>query len=753
MKPDLPLNLEELNNQNLQQHFETCFDRYTKLFTRIIKRNLQPTSGSTKLTRGPDRGFYIRAEKLRHPLIFYFGHTAVFYINKLITAQVLQESDRIDPWLESICAVGVDEMSWDDKLLDIDSVSRKSEDDKTIGTNAWPSVDRICRYRNLIKELMTKIIKEIDLSDYKSGEAHKHPVWAILMGIEHENVHLTTSCPIIRQLPLECINMIEEAPIAPFTHKIDSLELLDEWVKNEGGKITLGASWSDSSAITPEKEKYYQWDIEIGQQLAIVKPFTVRKYSITNAEYLKFVKSGGYQNSEYWTEDSENWNQKHSHPKWWRYDEESKTWKLRLIDREIDLVPFWPVEVNHHESIAYINWLNKKYNKNYRLFTENEYYSLIQNEKSTFTEMIENANINFKYYSPSPVDLFEGKRGICDLVGNVFSHSLTSQYPFENYSVHPYYEDFSLPFLDHRHTFMKGSCFTSFGIEIIPVSRYAYRRHFYQFCGFKLVEGEMPEKIKACPYEKNERIAKLIHSHYTLNETNSSLKVSNFYETISQKILQILKNEKKNLKEIRGLDLGCSVGRLSFELAREFKFVIGIDLINLIQHCHQLRNHNKLCYTLKNGEFENIHDVNFDTKTLQNTQFIQFEFSNLPKTHVDAEGNSMDLSHFEVVSCINLIERVREPKNVLKQIQDIQKKGDYLFLSSSYSWDFNVTKIENCIQTKNVNAEKKDPISILKRCLSNYELVETSDILLVQRSNDRKFELVNCELSIWKKIQ
>jgi len=31
-----------------------------------------------------ERAYYIRAEPLRHPLIFYFGHTAALYVNKLL---------------------------------------------------------------------------------------------------------------------------------------------------------------------------------------------------------------------------------------------------------------------------------------------------------------------------------------------------------------------------------------------------------------------------------------------------------------------------------------------------------------------------------------------------------------------------------------------------------------------------------------------------------------------------------------------
>ena len=54
----------------------------------------------------------MRADPLRHPLIFSLGHTAAFYMNKLISARQLRNSDRIDPDIEGLVAIGVDEMSW-----------------------------------------------------------------------------------------------------------------------------------------------------------------------------------------------------------------------------------------------------------------------------------------------------------------------------------------------------------------------------------------------------------------------------------------------------------------------------------------------------------------------------------------------------------------------------------------------------------------------------------------------------------------
>src|SRR6266568_1949540 len=47
-----------------------------------------------------DETFYLRADRLRHPLIFYFGHTANFFINKLTIARVIDT--RIYPRFESM---------------------------------------------------------------------------------------------------------------------------------------------------------------------------------------------------------------------------------------------------------------------------------------------------------------------------------------------------------------------------------------------------------------------------------------------------------------------------------------------------------------------------------------------------------------------------------------------------------------------------------------------------------------------------
>jgi len=130
-----------------------------------------------------DAAFYLRAEPLRQPLIFYLGHTATFYINKLITAKLI--SEPINPRFEAMFAVGVDEMSWDD----LDE-----------GNYDWPSVEEVKGYRDKVREWVDRTIATLPLQLPITWES---PFWVIMMGIEHQRIHLETSSVIIRRLPID----------------------------------------------------------------------------------------------------------------------------------------------------------------------------------------------------------------------------------------------------------------------------------------------------------------------------------------------------------------------------------------------------------------------------------------------------------------------------------------------------------------------------------------------------------------------
>ena len=157
----------ELKRDEILEYFHKTFDIDEKLYDTLKY----------------DETFYLRADRLRHPLIFYFGHTATFFINKLIIARVIDQ--RINPKYESMFAVGVDEMSWDD-------LDERHYD--------WPTRQQVKDYRDKTRELVDGLIRTMPLSLPITRE---RPFWMIMMGIEHERIHLETSSVLIRQLPID----------------------------------------------------------------------------------------------------------------------------------------------------------------------------------------------------------------------------------------------------------------------------------------------------------------------------------------------------------------------------------------------------------------------------------------------------------------------------------------------------------------------------------------------------------------------
>ena len=86
---------------------------------------------------------------------------AVFFINKLRLARII--NTRVNPTIESTCAVGVDEMSWDD----LNSAHYE-----------WPSVQSVRDYRNQVRQVVDDVISTLPLSLPITWDS---PWWIILM--------------------------------------------------------------------------------------------------------------------------------------------------------------------------------------------------------------------------------------------------------------------------------------------------------------------------------------------------------------------------------------------------------------------------------------------------------------------------------------------------------------------------------------------------------------------------------------------
>ncbi len=656
-----------------------------------------------------DEVYYKRADPLRHPLIFYLGHTAVFYINKLNIGRIINQ--RLNTRFESIFAVGVDEMSWDDL---------------NEANYNWPSVAEVREYRDQVRQLVDKLIKSLPLEGPITWDS---PWWAIMMGIEHERIHLETSSVLIRQLPLtdlvpsDCWDICPEAGLAPENSLLPV----------PGGKVSLGKG-DDSTC--------YGWDNEYGKADYEVQDFKASRYLCSNREYLGFVEAGGYEAEEYWTEEGWAWNnfQKAGKPRFWQKGSEG--FRLRTMNRLIPMPWNWPVEVNYLEAKAFCNWKSKQSGKNIRLPMEEEYARLRELTVHTDQPRWEKApgNINLEYWASScPVDRF-AQGDFFDVIGNVWQWTETPIYGFPGFRIHPYYDDFSTPTFDGRHNLIMGGSWISTGNEALKSARYAFRRHFYQHAGFRYVESSAPVVTHDVFYETDEEVCLAADADWNIDR-----KLENQYAgSLILAIAEIIQEGQKG----RVLHTGCRTGRLSLELSRFYKHVTGLDFsARLIRAATALKEEGYFRYLRKEeGEIESYRDArleDFDLEELASrVEFWQGDIANLqPK-----------FSAYDLIVVDGSLSRSTNPSRFLQSLHERLLPGGYLVISDDWNWQEEQTLKENWLGGFRKDGEPYSSQDAVQEILGdNFELHSTPrDIWQVQPLSERSFEQRLFQLSIWK---
>jgi 5-histidylcysteine sulfoxide synthase/putative 4-mercaptohistidine N1-methyltranferase len=657
-----------------------------------------------------DAAFYLRAEPLRHPLIFYLGHTASFYINKLIIARLTTE--RLDPRFEAMFAVGVDEMSWDD-------LDQANYD--------WPGVAEVRAYRDRVRALVDGVISELPLQLPITWES---PFWVIMMGIEHQRIHLETSSVIIRRLPLDMVRPLPLWEICNESGPAPENALLPVC----GGPVELGKG---------KDHPLYGWDNEYGRHRFTVEDFQASRQLTSNREYLEFVEAGGYRMPHFWSEEGRRWLDfsRAGQPLFWIAKPDG--YGLRTMAREIDMPWDWPVEVNYLEAKAFCNWKAQQSGLPIRLPTEDEWYRLrdqLQLPDQPYWEQAP-GNINLEYWaSPCPVNRFR-QGDFYDVVGNVWQWTETPISGFDGFEVHPCYDDFSTPTFDTQHNLIKGGSWISTGNEATRDSRYAFRRHFFQHAGFRYVAAEQPLARPQAMYETDASVAQYCDAHYGPDKFG----VSNF----PQQLARICRDAMGTRPRRRALDLGCAVGRASFELARHFDFVSGIDFsARFIRIAHQLQHKGVIYYQLpEEGELVSCHEKHLSDFGLQETG-ARIEFF-----QGDAHNLKPQFSNYDLILAANLLDRLYDPARFLATIHQRLTVGGLLVLTSPYTWLEEYTKKEHWLGGFRRAGEPFTTLEGLHERLAAHfrPLREPQDVAFVIRETARKYQHCIAQLTVWER--
>lgn len=690
--PDLAQTDIAALRQALKTYFTATFDRYESLFE----------------TLATDAAWYEKAISLRHPLIFYYGHTATFFINKLLLTRLIDQ--RLDARMESIFAVGVDEMSWDD-------LNEAHYD--------WPTPAEVKTYRDRVRALVVELMETAPLTSPINWE---NPWWAIIMGVEHERIHLETSAVLITQHRLENICASKEWQPCRETGQAPENDL----VEVSAGIVKLGKE--KSSPI-------YGWDNEYGHHEAEVSAFKASRYLVSNQEFLSFVEAKGYLTEDYWDDEGKRWLafSKATHPTFWL--KKNGEWFLRVMTEEITMPWDWPVTVNYLEAKAFCNWKSAQSGQPVRLPTEDEWQRLFDHvELSNPDENRCQANLHLDHAaSPCPVTQFP-QGDFYDVVGNVWQWTETPTYPFEGFDVHPVYDDFTTPTFDGQHNIMKGGSFISCGNEAQRESRYAFRRHFFQYAGIRYVVSPENKIVPTSRYETDRLLSEYAEFHYG----SEYFGVPNFSKALVDLARPYFLSQCK-----KALDIGCASGRASFELARDFDAVTGIDFsARFIGHGVLLAEQETLRYVLTEEgelvEYKSCHLADLGLADFAHkVEFFQGDACNLKP----------QFTGYDFILAANLIDRLYNPTRFLNAIQERINKGGVLMIASPYTWLEEHTPKAEWLGGFKKDGESWRTLDALKAILGQqFELVrEPVEVPFVIRETRHKFQHSLSEATLWRK--
>lgn len=189
----------------------------------------------------------------------------------------------------------------------------------------------------------------------------------------------------------------------------------------------------------------------------------------------------------------------------------------------------------------------------------------------------------------------------------------------------------------------------------------------------------------------------------------------------------------------RGLDVGCAVGRSTFEMARECDHVLGVDFSQSF-----IDAAGTLC---QGGE---IRYDRLEEGTLT-TPLVARAPEGIPSDGIAfAQGDAMDLpaelGAYDRVHAANLICRLAEPLRFLRRLPDLVRPGGELVLATPCTWLAEFTPPDAW--------PPHDTFGWLRSELEPaFTLLTKDDEPFLIRETARKFQWSTAMLTVWRRAE
>jgi len=401
---------------------------------------------------------YERPIPERNRIVFYIGHLEAFDWNLFRTHLFSLESRT--PVFDKLFAFGIDPV---DGGLPTDQ------------PRDWPALPEV---RNYVQTLRNLIDDALDAGDFPlTAKADSHsPETLLRVAYEHRLMHSETLAYMFHRLPYSHKHPQSQDPAS--AAPVENL-----MVEIPAGQATLGAAPGS-----------FGWDNEFDLNTLEVPRFSIDKYMVTNAEFLRFLEDGGYRNPQFWSADDWQWKERHSisHPAFW--NQSGSTWTLRGMFEELPFPANWPVYVSHAEASAYARWSKKS------LPTEAQWHRAAYGTPKGAEQAYpwgsaapesHAGNFDFRRWDPAPVNSSPANQsafGVAGQLGNGWEWTSTPFAPFPGFQAFSFYPGYSANFFDGKHFVIKGGSARSASSFLRRSFRNWFQPHYqYVYAGFRCV--------------------------------------------------------------------------------------------------------------------------------------------------------------------------------------------------------------------------------------------------------------------------
>lgn len=193
----------------------------------------------------------------------------------------------------------------------------------------------------------------------------------------------------------------------------------------------------------------------------------------------------------------------------------------------------------------------------------------------------------------------------------------------------------------------------------------------------------------------------------------------------------------------RALDLGCAVGRISFELARTCESVVGVDYsTTFVESAKKIKESGLVAFQLtREGNLSSSAQVRLPSDLdRERVSFCQGDAENLPDS----------LGKFDVIIMANLLDRVAHPRKVLSRLRDITQPGAQVIICSPFTWWDEFTEPEERLGGFIQDGKEVTSMDTVAELLeSDFHQTKIGDEPFLIRQHERKFFMSVACVGLW----